>query len=454
MAKPASIPHDCEFPQLREILDKEKLAQRLQHRLGPAFASGEMQIEDCKIEQFHYKPGGDCRILLDAKIRHSHDHASERQTFFGALFRAESAQKIFDTLDREHLAQPRFVPAVTHIPEWQMVLWAYPNDPDLPGLSLMVDAERILKMAQAAPEKFGLEQPPSAITAELAKYVPGKRCGHIYRMTLPSSNGHTTNSSFAVYGKAYTADEGDNAYALMKQIWESDACQRGDFALPQPYSYDEKNKILWQEVVSGQPLARCASTISNLPEMAIEIGRRLAAFHGIRLELPQEMTFDFQINEVRQAMAAISETFPQHAESCSDVGQKLLEAAARLGPGILTPVHASFKFSHIFATDKGIAFIDFDGANLGDPGYDLGRFIAHLYKMKAGWKIDPEVADQTVKNFCESYNHAAAAPVPQKRIDWFAASHLLGSQAYKAVKRMEPALVSKLLRIADGLCPT
>jgi len=39
------------FHQLREIVDQDKLAERLQQYLRPAFAFDEVQIEDCKIEQ-------------------------------------------------------------------------------------------------------------------------------------------------------------------------------------------------------------------------------------------------------------------------------------------------------------------------------------------------------------------------------------------------------------------
>lgn len=37
MAKLANIPADCEFPQLRDIADASKLAQKLNQHLGPAF---------------------------------------------------------------------------------------------------------------------------------------------------------------------------------------------------------------------------------------------------------------------------------------------------------------------------------------------------------------------------------------------------------------------------------
>jgi len=450
MNRPENITADVEFPQWREIMAAEKRAPMLQRYLGPAFASGEMKVESCAIDQLYYKPGGDCRVLFTANIR-CHDEATAQQFFFGKLFRHRRAREAYEALNRQQLVRPQFGPAVVYIPEWEMILWAYPNDPNLPGLSLMVDSEKILALAKAAPEKFGLKHPPAAVTVEMTKYVPGMRCGYIYHITPAAANGRA-DSSFAVYGKAYRDREGEKAYEIMKQIWASAAAQRGDFVLPQPYSYDPETQILWQEALPGQPFAKVAENLSNLPAAAEEIGSRLAAFHNTRLQLPLKMTLDFQLEEGRRAVAAISRTFPSHARFCAAVSQKLLNAAARLGPGPVTPVHASFKFSHIFATAKGMAFIDFDGANLGDPGYDLGRFLAHLYKMQAGGKIDPESAAQTAANFCASYNRAAAKPVAQERIHWFAASHVIGSQVYKSVKRMNADLVSNLLNIADRLC--
>jgi thiamine kinase-like enzyme len=453
MAKLETIPADCGFPQLRDLANTEKLAQALQRYMGPAFASGEMQIEACGISDLHYKPGKACRFLLTANLRRRTHHEIAQQLFFGVLSRKQKKPKAL--LDQTNLLPPRFGLPVIYIPEWEMVLWAYPNDPNLPGLALMSDAEKVLALAQAAPEKFGLAYPPRAITAEMMKYVPGTRCSYIYRMAPGAANNNGANSSHAVYAKTYKEGRGEEAYAIMKQIWESAACQRGELVIPQPYGFDPEMQIIWQEALSGRPFAKIAETLSNLPEAAKAIAAALAAFHGTRLQLPLEKTFEFQVREMREAVEEIGQAYPDHAKPCAAVGQKLLDAAARLGPGPLTSLHGSFKFSHVFVTEKGFAVIDFDGANLGDPGYDLGRFIAHLYKMQVHGKIDSEMAERTITNFCESYNRAVASPVPQERIHWFSASHLISSEVYKAIKSMEvdAAAVNEFLKIAERLCP-
>lgn len=447
MAKLANIPADCEFAQLREMAETAALARKLNQCLGPAFVAGDLKVVSCAIEQLNYRPGAACVILFTASICDRQQRELGQQRFYGKLFRrAARAEKVFARQQQKSWTAPAFGAPVVYLQDWRTVLWAYPNDPKVPGMAKMADTAKVLADMQAAPEKFGLRLAPVTIHAAPSKYVPGMRGGYFFHLTM------TDGAAAAIYGKAYRRAEGPKAFALMQQIWESAARRQGRLVLPEPYSYDTERHVLWQEMIAGEPLAKIAERLPDFSHVANEIGERLAAFHGIRLQLPEERTVAAQVEELRHAVKKIGQTFPEYAARCAQTGEKLLAVASQFGSGPVTPVHASFKFSHVFATAKGIAFIDFDGASLGDPGYDVGRFIAHLYKMQAAWKIAPAVAEQTIADFSASYNRAAAVPLSPARINWFAASHLIASQVYKSVKRMDTSLVSRLLKIADQLC--
>jgi aminoglycoside phosphotransferase (APT) family kinase protein len=152
-------------------------------------------------------------------------------------------------------------------------------------------------------------------------------------------------------------------------------------------------------------------------------------------------------------VTAIHSAFPEHAERCSALHARLLDALPSLGPEARAPVHGSFKFSHIFLCDGKVAFIDFDGATLGDPTYDLGRFIAHLQEMKATHKLPADVTDQIAERFVDAYRGEAGDAISQRRIGWYASGHVLASQIYKAVKRYDPTPIEKLLHLAEACCP-
>lgn len=446
MIEQISVPETSRFPQLREILDTRQLAQVLQRHIWVAPPAADQQVRECNIKRVYYQPGEECRIIINVDIGSGID----RQLYFGKIINGSNIRDIYDALDQQQLAAPAFGRPIIYIPEWEMILWAYPNDPDLPGLPVLVDDEKILALARQNPQNFGLAQPPAAVTSEFKKYVPGRRCAYLYQLWPPAP---ASGTPVTVFGKAYAAQKGAEVYQAMKQLWESEAVAQKAFCIPRPLGYDSVHRILWQAGVQGTSFFKGSRSLKQLPAAAAEIGRCLAALHNTRLDLPQQMTIDFQLEAMQRTVESIETSFPDDAASCRRLTEKLLAFAPSLAPVRLTPVHGSFKFSHILSTGQGITIIDFDGINLGDPGYDAGRLIAHLYRLQATGKIPPELNELAIGNFCASYNRAATAPLSRERINWFAAGHLVSSEIYKAIKRMYPDLVDKLLAIADRLYP-
>ncbi len=436
-----SMPEEWHFPQLRHINDAQQLAHQLQPHVGEAHVAGS------EIDEVYYEPGGGCKISLRVRFKVASERIEE-QIYYGRLFpkKWRNPAEIYARAQRQNHTPPKFGPPLIFIPEWELVLWAFPNDPGLPGLPILANPERVLALAQAAPEKFGLSQPPISIRAEMTKYVPHRRCGYLYHFTQPHNH-----SEAAVYAKAYRDRKGNDVYDCMKQIWEHEASQRGEVIIPQPYSYDTEHNILWQEALTGRPLSKLAEARKDLPAVAREVGCRLAALHNMRLNLPQELTLEYQVNKLGQYIAALAKAYQQYAERCNILHSKLQAGAAQLEASLVAPIHASFKFSHTFLTDRGITFIDFDGANLGDPGHDVGSFVAYLYKMEVEQKLGADVVEQTAANFCEAYNQAANSPISKKRSDWFTASHIIVSHIYKSLKRLDSQQLGQFLQVAEDL---
>jgi ABC-type multidrug transport system fused ATPase/permease subunit len=448
------IPEGCEFSQLREIADGDRLAQVLERTLRSCAGSDGLSVERCTVEQLHYHPGQGCRLLVGATIRARDARASEEQVFFCQLFAPDQARAVYESSDRTNLAPPRFGPPILYIPEWAMVLWAYPNDPDLPGLPVMMNARAVRERLAASPWEFELESAPTNVSPQLVKYVPGRRCGVLYRVELERPSALDGDGARYVYGKVYHRNDGARAYAIMKGVWESAARERGDVVLPRPYAYDPATGIVWQEALLSRPLLKDPANHGRLPEWADEIGARLAALHDMPLELPVEMNLAFQIEMVRRSLA-FSERVPSApVERSRAVAERLLAVATRFDEGPSATVHGSFKLSHVLATTRGIAFIDFDGANSGDPTFDLGRFVAHVLKMAAMGKITPDTADETIRNFNSAYRRAARIPLAQERIDWATAAHLVSGGLDKSVKRMDRRAMEALVAVADRLCPS
>lgn len=417
-----------------EQLSRADLWEQLLERYWGGFvATGEQTILTCRVKRLYYKPEkGTCRVYLNVKVGSANGRFLGEQILFAHLLPSTEIQHTWQAVQAQHWAQPAFGPPVFLIPEPSIIVWAYPNDPHLPGLPLLSNKESVLSALRTAPEAYGLACNQQAVTIEqttLTKYVAGQRCGYIYDIGLEDDTTHR------VYAKAYRAKAGTAAAAVWQQVWNSPARERGELSMPEPYSYDLQHHILWQEMLEGQPLAKILHDV-DLAAVTADAGRQLAALHSLALDVPSGITLEHEKGQLAKSLTAVSRAFPRAAARCQQLYERLLSDPETLQKVNLVPIHASFKPSHLLVANDRCSLIDFDGTVLGDAAYDLGRFIAHLRGAESKDKLDADTVNHAVAALCQAYNQAASRPVAQSRMNWFAASLILSSHINKVVKRM------------------
>ncbi len=439
------------FPQLKEISNEKILTAKLQQRLK-TYSDGKFEITKSHLEHVRFDKGR-CRILLLSEIKDANSGETCEQLYFGRLFPTPEALENALSRFTEKLVDPAYGPAAMTIPEWSIRLWAYPNDPNLPGLPLLADANRVLNLVKANPEKFGLKFTPTTIEASLAKFVPGRRCSYIYHVSAPDQAGQAADSAM-LFAKAYRNDADASYFTSMKSLWESEASRNKRFIVPEPYFFDEKNNIFWQEALTGKALTKMLPGVQNTSEICAEIGRRLAFLHNSSLDIPKKITVETLLKALQKSAKSFAAAFPEYGARCKFLTKNLFSHAGSVQPLSSTTLHASFKIGHILMTEKGVAFIDLDGLCSGTPGQDVGRFAAYLYKMQAENTLDAKTVSRMTSAFVNGYNSAAAEKLTREQADWFIATHLVISELFKSVKRQNCEPVLPLLTIVETICST
>jgi len=451
MSKLKKLPEDCTFPQLAVVLDEPRFAASLQASLGAGLAPGAVAIRSLKLKRVYYKPGRSCRVTFRAKMRGGDGRRGE-QLYYAKMFAAGKAERVYERARRGRPTAPEFGPAVAILPELSMVVWAYPNDPNLPGLALLADGDAVAAHLRSAPQCFGLSPGGEllALEVEAGKYVPGQRCGCFYRARWRAADGQEMEHRF--YGKAYQPGLGRAAHDILRRLAESEACRGGALRVPAPYGLDADHDIVWQEMLPGVPFSKEASAC-DLQAAAAPVGAALAAFHATRLELGPGLGLEHEVGELRRSCARIANAYPQFRHRGAALERGLLQAVPGLPAVPSAPVHGSFKISHIFAVGGQVAFIDFDGAGLGDPTYDVGRFLAHLAVAGLNSKTEAETVAAAYERFRAAYAAGVPWEWPEARVRWYTSALLLSSQAYKCVKRLVPDRVGAILGAAEAWFP-
>jgi hypothetical protein len=447
VSKLKKLPEDCTFPQLSTVLDPERFAACLQANLFP---ERQVEVRGLKVRRIYYKPGRSCRLTFEARLRAAGGPVAE-QHYFAKIYPEPKPRSVFRRAQARRLVAPVAGPAVALVPELGMVVWAYPNDPNLPGLATLASPAAVGARIARAPQTFGLPAEGELVDVRLAvgKYVPGQRCGYRYRVLWRTASGLVERR---LYGKAYQEGASRAAWEVLAQLWASDACRRGALRIPQPYAHDAAEEIVWQEMLPGKPLSKDAG-VGDLVHFAAPVAASLGAFHATSLGLGPGLGEQAELEELAASTAKIARAYPAHAARAEALAARLSAAVPGLEPVPQAPVHGSFKVSHIFAIDAGVAFIDFDGAGLGDPTYDVGRFLAHL--AVAGLESEAEAAGVAAAfaRFRDAYGTAVPWGWPEKRVRWYTSALLLSSQAYKCVKRLVPGRVEAILGAAESWCP-
>jgi len=444
------LPEPCDYPQLAEIVDDERLVQAIGGCLGRMEPIAPA-LRACAVRKLHYRPRSGCRLVIAARFAAGSGRSVE-QLYFGRLLPGDGARRAFEATDLDALARPRFGPASLYLPGWRLLLWAYPNDPELPGLPLLGDAHRVRDRLAESPAAFGLDRAPRTVTARRAKYVPGKRCGYVYQVEGGSRPGHGRRAR-RIYGKCYAGDGAARAHDVAGRVWDSPARVVGRLLLPQPYACDVATGIAWQEGLPGRPLLKQGGRSERIVALAAEIGERLAALHGSRLGLPVELSHADQVASLRGSLAAARALPSEPARRMLELGARLLEAAAREPEPDPVTLHGSFRLSHVMATRRGPAFIDLDGACSGDASVDLGRFAAHILKLAAVGAVGELTAAAIVRELSAGYNAAAAERVSEERLHLSAAVQLVSGGLEKAIKRMDARELDAVLRAAARIAP-
>ncbi len=245
MARNVIIPSDPALPQLEMIRERPLFIAQLQQAIE-ASQGGGLTVNDIFVTECQHRKGITCRLVMEVEFQTAEGYR-EWQTYIVRAGRPDNndLEQQYQAALQNGLSAPRFGPPVLFWREWHLLLWAYPNDPNLPGLRLLEDAEALSAYIKTHPDRIGLENAsvlPLSLKRQKLKVVPGKRGGFLvqlhYRHPAGGEKSHT------VYAKLFRKGYGREAYGLLQTIWQHPLRQSGDLQIPRAYAFDDERSIL------------------------------------------------------------------------------------------------------------------------------------------------------------------------------------------------------------------
>jgi Phosphotransferase enzyme family len=280
--------------------------------------------------------------------------------------------------------------------------------------------------------------PDGLILVQCRPKVLRKRLGSrqviIYRLILLNETGAKTRPVELV-GKRYAdGAEGEKAFCLMQQLWESGFGEGSRLKIPKPLCYLPDFKLLIQERAPGALLPKYLGRGDDAALVRTRmVARWLAKLH--QLETFPEGIDSYADDEtsVHNFAYQLGERHPHLASRLEELASTICARIACSEGLALTMVHGDFHPENIFVTQDRVTVIDFDNFCRSDPARDLGYIIAQMRAMMYFSTGLLEAADREIRALLHVYLAATTSQDMRTlpaRIATFAARTCLANMYY------------------------
>jgi hypothetical protein len=359
------------------------------------------------------------------------------------------------------------------LPDLRLHLHPEDTDPGLPALGDLTDPTAAAQLIETM-LRTG-RHPDAHITActpTIARYKPGSRCTIVYDLTYDPPDPTLPNP---VIAKTHQGDKGAYAHQAMTALWDTPLSTSPHLLLAEPLGYLPDERILLQGPVPEDHTLKelCHHAFETADPHLIHTLRThltttahaLAALHTSTATYPRTVTVADWTEETREVVDRLGHTVPELPGWAAPLIARLDAADAATPADPMVSSHHDFRPAQVLLSEQGLAFIDFDGAAMAEPGLDLGRFrgklrdigVTALATAPEGYRPDLlqarlELLDEICDQFLADYQ--AHAPVTTERVLLWESLDLLTSTLHTWTKGRLEKVVPRLATLRHQLRQT
>lgn len=380
------------LPRLADALDATAVAPSIQGLLAEGWT-----VEWCAPGKALVEPGEGATVRYRVGLRHAESGRTVEHLVGGRMFvSADGADRVAGDLqtladrvrgraDLEAFARP-----YDHVRPLQLVVHAFPLDPDLPGLIDATDPDTLEQTVGAALVGVVPDLALQECHAQVVQYARRGRCVLRYEVWWRlGASGRTVKQ--VVYGKVYGDRAGEflgPAVSAVREHVASGTTRPVRFLVPRFRGYLPELRLVLLEALPGTPrvvplvrerIAGTAATDARqlTLESAVDICARIAAtLHTSGIGIGASRTLDGDIQAARAEVAAIAPLAP----SVAALLDTRLDEAAALADQPLPQAfaHGDFTPAQVLFDGPLSGLIDLDTVCLAEPAADLGQFMGYL----------------------------------------------------------------------------
>jgi hypothetical protein len=319
-----------------------------------------------------------------------------------------------------------------HLPSLDLVVWPFPDDPRLPALPVLVDADRVVAvLPPAVREVLG----PGAPRTTVVRYQPEAS------ITLRLETGRGT-----VFAKHLADGAVGPTGARHEAMWAA-ARRLPELRIAEPLGTDLDHGVLWTRGVPGPPIVQGVPA-DDLVAATGPVGALLAAVHRTATDAPA-LTVEELLAELDKKAGKLARAAPGVGPRVSGI---VASATGRMrgvtGGERVATLHGDFHLDQLVTSEAGPVLVDLDSMVRGAPEVDLAEFLVDL----ALRDLPAGVARELGGALLASYAAASGTPIDEALLRICADAEFL-NRCYRHLRRHGPgwqdSLATELARYDD-----
>lgn len=457
---------DPKLPHIATVMDVRAMPQHFTRYLHSSGVDPGWEVSQCSIEKVYFRPDKLCGVLYRLALHHSLGEKKEEWIFGRTVPKGTE-----DMWLENALAGPRPTPSaheflrplapITFWRDLNMILWVFPEDPDLETLPQAVAPDFVRKQVEANLSAFGIPTNGfangqgawrcSEFYYDRVKFMPRKRCVLRYHVNLIDPAGKAHEKTF--FCKVYNNGNSRYHFDMLNSAYEQLTVKSAAVNIPRPLLHFDGLHTFWQEEWPGSALLDVIDRY-DWQDIFKKIALVLAAFHrspANGFDPAPDLTVIK--DKAEEDGAKLLRVWPQQQALVGKVLDLLNATKDDFDKQEMpqVPIHGACRIEQMLARGNELALVDFDAITLGDPIHDLAEFIASLQYMGLTQGLPTERIAVATETLYHSYAEQVPWQCDRRRIGWYALAFLM-TKFYSSTKNLERRALQNLGTEGRAIC--
>jgi hypothetical protein len=251
------------------------------------------------------------------------------------------------------------------------------QDEQLPSLRIALDPEIARHEFKRRLSRLSGDGKLRLRAVRVTRHKPGRRC--VVEYDLEVERPDIPNQIVTLIGKTRARRSGNEGFRMQESLWNAgfEEATADGVSVPEPIGVISALQMWFQRKVPGTPAEALLRGPAG-PAVARRVAEAIHKVHRAKIPAAKQHTMEDELWILRDCLSQVAALRPDWMLRL----QRVLRGCERLAANTpwLVPcgIHRDFYSSQIIVDGTRLWLLDFDLYCAGDPGLDVGNFIAHI----------------------------------------------------------------------------